>query len=290
MTAILFLLGTISTLEGIHKTPQPLSWTIEEPSREPGNIENESDNVKHGGMKKCYILTFIAAIAVSKNATAFRLSPSPGPDLRAMPIQTPLMAEREEERGGDGRSSPDVAAGEFIDQLTSSLPSVDAVKSNVLIGNVGERGEAFVFAQFGTLFLIATGAIPFVDELFEPIGILMMLVGLVVVYKSAADLQDNLSPWPVPSDKGTLVKTGVYRFVRHPMYLGLLLGMSGLSVFTHSFERLLLTGFLYCVLDAKSSYEEMALTTAFGREFEDYKLAVPAKLIPDDSAFSGNLE
>ena len=200
------------------------------------------------------------------------------------------MAEREEERGGDGRSSPDVAAGEFIDQLTSSLPSVDAVKSNVLIGNVGERGEAFVFAQFGTLFLIATGAIPFVDELFEPIGILMMLVGLVVVYKSAADLQDNLSPWPVPSDKGTLVKTGVYRFVRHPMYLGLLLGMSGLSVFTHSFERLLLTGFLYCVLDAKSSYEEMALTTAFGREFEDYKLAVPAKLIPDDSAFSGNLE
>ena len=224
---------------------------------------------------KYYILTSVV-IAISKNATAFRLSPkspSQGPGHLK-----PLMAEREQERGGDGQTGVD-AASELIDKLTSSLPSAEAIKANVLSGNAGERGEVFVAAQFGTLFLIATGAIPFDGIILEPIGALMMLVGLAVVYKSAADLQDNLSPWPVPS--GTLVKTGAYRFVRHPMYSGLLLGMAGLSIFTHSFERLLLTGILYCVLDAKSNFEEISLTTAFGGEFEEYKLAVPAKLIPN---------
>lgn len=238
------------------------------------------------GAKKYCILTSIFVTAISKNATAFRLSPRPDPRARLIRTPTPIMmADREQERGGDGQTKAPWtgSSSELIDQLTSSLPSAEAVKSNVLSGNAGERGEVFVAAQFGTLFLIATGAVPFLDELFEPIGILMMLVGLAVVYKSAADLQDNLSPWPVPSDKGTLVKTGLYRFVRHPMYLGLLLGMSGLSIFTHSFERLLLTGFLFCVLDAKSTYEEMALTTAFEGEFEDYKLEVPDKLIPNYS-------
>ena len=227
---------------------------------------------------KYYILTSVV-IAISKNATAFRLSPkspSQGPGHLK-----PLMAEREQERGGDGQTGVD-AASELIDKLTSSLPSAEAIKANVLSGNAGERGEVFVAAQFGTLFLIATGAIPFDGIILEPIGALMMLVGLAVVYKSAADLQDNLSPWPVPSDKAMmLVKTGAYRFVRHPMYSGLLLGMAGLSIFTHSFERLLLTGILYFVLDAKSNFEEVALMIAFGGEFEEYKLAVPAKLIPN---------
>ena len=124
-----------------------------------------------------------------------------------------------------------------------------------LKGKFGERGEQYVIAQFGLLLLIAIGSVPFVGgALAFFLGPSLILAGLFSVYRSAADLQNNLSPWPVPSDpnsgRGSLIDEGIYSYIRHPMYSGVLFGMIGLSLITDSVMRLLLTGALYFVLDA----------------------------------------
>ena len=160
-----------------------------------------------------------------------------------------------------------------------------AVKENIQSGDVGERGEAYVVAQFSLLLCIALGTVPFVgDALSFTLGPGLVGVGLVLVYKAAVDLGTNLSPWPTPTDpntgRGSLIDTGIYSLMRHPMYSGLIFGMAGLSVATDSALRLLLTALLYLVLDAKADYEESKLIEIYGNEYLYYMLKVQDKIIP----------
>ena len=163
------------------------------------------------------------------------------------------------------------------------LPSPEAVKENILEGNVGERGETYVVAQFSLLFFIAIGVGDVVTTILGPVFI---IAGLILVYKSAADLKDNLSPWPVATDpkagRGSLINEGIYCYIRHPMYAGLLLGMTGLSILTDSITRLLLTFALYLVLDAKSDFEEASLVKTYGSDYGEYKAKVMSKFFPLD--------
>jgi len=163
------------------------------------------------------------------------------------------------------------------------LPSPEVVKENILEGNVGERGETYVVAQFSLLFFIAIGVGDVVTTILGPVFI---IAGLILVYKSAADLKDNLSPWPVATDpkagRGSLINEGIYCYIRHPMYAGLLLGMTGLSILTDSITRLLLTFALYLVLDAKSDFEEASLVKTYGSDYGEYKAKVKSKFFPLD--------
>ena len=165
---------------------------------------------------------------------------------------------------------------------------VNAVKTNVLSGEFGERGEQYVIAQFGLLLCIAIGTVPYFGDIIAlAFGPALIGASLVIVYKAAADLGTNLSPWPVPADpssddgSGSLIDTGIYSYVRHPMYSGLILGMAGLSMATDSATRLLLTIALYFVLDAKADFEEAKLIQTYGDEYVDYMFKVKGKLIPN---------
>ena len=115
----------------------------------------------------------------------------------------------------------------------------------------------------------------------ELIGPAFIVAGLILVYKSAADLKENLSPWPVATDpkagRGSLINEGIYSYIRHPMYSGLLMGMGGLSILTNSSTRLLLTFALYLVLDMKSNFEEASLAETYGSDYDEYKSKVQNK-------------
>lgn len=174
---------------------------------------------------------------------------------------------------------------------------VNAVKTNVVSGELGERGEQYVIAQFGLLLCIAIGAIPFFGEIISlALGPGLIGASIVVVYKAAADLGKNLSPWPVPADptngkgSGSLVDTGIYSYVRHPMYSGLIFGMAGLSMATDSATRLLLTIALYFVLNAKAGFEEEKLIQTYGDEYVGYMYKVQGKLFPNIAVSTGERE
>ena len=70
------------------------------------------------------------------------------------------------------------------------------------------------------------------------------------------DLRDALSPFPRPVAGATLVETGVYRHLRHPIYSGLLLGSLGWSLVSGSAVSLAATGLLLALLAGKAHREE----------------------------------
>ena len=78
----------------------------------------------------------------------------------------------------------------------------------------------------------------------------------------------------------TLVTSGIYGVIRHPSYLGLLIGSLGWSLAFRSAVGVLLTLLLISLLLARISAEENLLGAQFGHEYSIY-CSQTWRLIPD---------
>ena len=83
----------------------------------------------------------------------------------------------------------------------------------------------------------------------------------------------QLSPFPTPVTAGKLITTGVFAYVRHPIYAGILLSAVGGSIFTQSVYRLIITVLLLMLFYFKSRYEEELLLQQFPA-YTDYRRRV----------------
>lgn len=142
----------------------------------------------------------------------------------------------------------------------------------------GKRGEVFFFAQAAAMVLIVF--CPFqLQGLLDLFATLMLTTGLVFIAYGLLSLGRNLSPMPQPRQKHTLVTTGMYSYVRHPMYAGLLLTAFGLAAVTRNETRLALALGLWFILEKKTAKEEEFLCQRYPEEYEQYKSQVK-KFVP----------
>jgi protein-S-isoprenylcysteine O-methyltransferase Ste14 len=103
-------------------------------------------------------------------------------------------------------------------------------------------------------------------------------IGMIAVLRGIIDLGKNLTPLPYPRSEGQLVQAGIYGWVRHPLYSGLILLTLAWSCFTLSWSQLLISLILALILNAKASREEQWLTEKYP-EYSSYCQQVK-KLIP----------
>lgn len=106
--------------------------------------------------------------------------------------------------------------------------------------------------------------------LFIGIGAMMVISGAFIVLGSLLQLNTNLSVFPTPKVNSSLIDTGLYKWVRHPIYSGILIGFLGYALFTHSGYRIIITILLLILFYFKSSYEEQKLSQKFSR-YHHYK-------------------
>jgi protein-S-isoprenylcysteine O-methyltransferase Ste14 len=149
------------------------------------------------------------------------------------------------------------------------LPNFDDLKSsfesslsNMSDGTIEDDEKGYVFAQLMILSCIIGGGVPLIGEALQSIaGPGLMATGIAFAVGSLLELgsENEITPWAQPSKDATLVKSGVYQYVRHPFHSGLISFAVGLSIYTHSAPRLILAFALYMVLNAYSDYEEIEL-------------------------------
>ena len=144
------------------------------------------------------------------------------------------------------------------------------------------RGEAWVAAQALILVCFAfapqAGAPwPYLNA-FRLVGWGLAIFAILLLGWSALNLGRSLTPFPRPVPNGQLVTTGAYRFVRHPIYCGVVIGALGLALATENWSRLVLTAVLFVFFDLKAHREEDWLLEKYP-EYAKYKLRV-RKLIP----------
>ena len=138
------------------------------------------------------------------------------------------------------------------------------------------RSLLFVFVQIISLGLIgATGPL-FAENKFllfiEMIGLFLGIWAVIIMKPGSF----NITPDPLSWSK--LVKAGPYRFIRHPMYLALLLTTLPLIIDRLNYLRLILWVALLIDLLLKISYEEKILVAEVDG-YENY-LKSSYRLVP----------
>lgn len=108
------------------------------------------------------------------------------------------------------------------------------------------------------------------------LGAVLMIAGCALAIAARQrflDLGTNVEPWK-PATR--LATTGAYRYVRNPMYVGLMLLVGGLGVgFASDWTLVLLIGMAFVLRDGVVLREERYLEQKFGDDYRRYKASVP---------------
>ena len=94
-------------------------------------------------------------------------------------------------------------------------------------------------------------------------GILIIIIALIIMIVAIKDLGRNLSPFPRPKKSCNLVTTGIYRFMRHPMYYSLIFISFGVFIIKLSIYYLFLSISLALIIKFKITLEEQYLNNKF---------------------------
>lgn len=94
-------------------------------------------------------------------------------------------------------------------------------------------------------------------------GIVLSLAGFAVALSAILLLNKRLTPFPTPVADAILIKSGPFRFIRHPIYTGILAIAFGYAFFSQNTWRVLIALMLWILFEFKSRYEEQLLNSRF---------------------------
>ncbi|OGU61395.1 MAG: hypothetical protein A2V66_15830 [Ignavibacteria bacterium RBG_13_36_8] len=111
-------------------------------------------------------------------------------------------------------------------------------------------------------------------------GVVLILIGLIIRWVAILKLKKFFTVNVSIAENHKLIKSGIFKYLRHPSYTGSLLSFIGLGVAFINWMSILiifipvLVSFLYRI-----SVEEKVLTQLFGEEYKSYSKSTK-KLLP----------
>jgi protein-S-isoprenylcysteine O-methyltransferase Ste14 len=117
-----------------------------------------------------------------------------------------------------------------------------------------------------------------VEHALRLVGLALVLVGAFELLAGGAFLGASLTPYPRPVEGGSLRRHGVYRFVRHPMYGGVIVMSVGWSLATTPVALVAALG-LGGFLELKSRREEGWLLERYPA-YAEYRRGTRWKFVP----------
>jgi protein-S-isoprenylcysteine O-methyltransferase Ste14 len=151
----------------------------------------------------------------------------------------------------------------------------------------GAKGEWYVVIQVLLFGLVAFGPARFPGwpAWADPWHTIAIFVGLILgglgglfAFAGVFSLGSNLTAVPHPKENAQMVEHGAYRWVRHPIYSGIIIGAFGLALLRGGWLGLLYAVILLLFFDIKSRREEQWLCEKYV-DYPAYQQRV-AKLIP----------
>jgi protein-S-isoprenylcysteine O-methyltransferase Ste14 len=110
-------------------------------------------------------------------------------------------------------------------------------------------------------------------------GIALFVAGFVIILTGHITLGRFYSSFLVIQEDHELIRHGIYRFIRHPIYLGTLMVSIGLPVYAPSLYGILIMAVTVPIFLIRIRIEERLLTEEFGDAYRAYQQET-RKLIP----------
>ena len=123
----------------------------------------------------------------------------------------------------------------------------------------------YVVMQFFLLLILAW---PIAHWNLSIIGVALIIIGAIIaLFAVTAHPIGNFNVRPIPKHSGQLITSGIYRYIRHPMYCSLFFGGLGLVICLFVWWKLVAWILLIITLALKARFEEKALV----EKYDDYK-------------------
>lgn len=116
------------------------------------------------------------------------------------------------------------------------------------------------------------------SALFFIFSLIILITAAVVGVLAIVNFNQWVTPVPIPRNNSKLVTRGIYSVIRHPMYLSVILFVTGGVLYFGAYYSLVLTVFLFLFFRGKINFEERILLEHFP-EYKSYKNKTK-KLIP----------
>jgi protein-S-isoprenylcysteine O-methyltransferase Ste14 len=161
-------------------------------------------------------------------------------------------------------------------------------RGNLSPGEREDRGNRWVLAAFGLIGLLLAYVPAYTDrtdfwtldgDAVRWLGVVLFAVGGALRIWPVFVLGRRFSGLVAIQPGHTLVTSGIYGVIRHPSYLGLLVGSLGWALAFRSALGVLLTALLIPPLLARIGAEERLLRSQFGDEYDAYRSRT-SRLIP----------
>jgi protein-S-isoprenylcysteine O-methyltransferase Ste14 len=139
-------------------------------------------------------------------------------------------------------------------------------------------GRVLVALQFGLLALLGWRAWVSPAAAAGQVVALLAASALLALWALSANRPGNFNIRPTPRPEGSLITSGPYRWIRHPMYTAVLLAAAAAAWKTFEAADALLWLALLGVLLAKAAIEERALMRRFP-QYQAYRMRT-TRLVP----------
>lgn len=121
-------------------------------------------------------------------------------------------------------------------------------------------GKLLVSLQFALLFtVLLSPQRENPNQFLQNLGVGVAAAGLILIAISFSELRPSLTVMPEPKTGAPLITSGIYKYVRHPIYSGLIVGGLGVVVYQQTLLTVMAWVFLTTVLKVKLRYEDRLL-------------------------------
>lgn len=115
------------------------------------------------------------------------------------------------------------------------------------------------FFLLGMLFLLSILSFHKNVHSYLAFEIILAFVGALLILVASRNLKPSLKISPIPKQNAPLISMGIYKYVRHPMYLAVILIGFSLAGYADSLAGWILEGILIATLNVKASFEDALL-------------------------------
>ncbi len=142
---------------------------------------------------------------------------------------------------------------------------------------LSDMGQLVFLGIFTVLWVLDSFVFNFSTLLTEyiPIYVVAPIGGVILILAGYLAFKGLRQVFKEVRDPPEVIRTGVFRYSRHPVYLGSILLYLGLTIITLSLASLGLLVGIVIFYNFIASYEEQLLSEQFEDEYEDYKEDTP---------------